>query len=300
MKISIIGSGAMGCIFTYLLKNYHSNINLYDTSQETVESIKKELKVVQNKKTNYIKVNISNSPEIIQNSDFIFIFVKSYDTESVAKIISEYGKNSTVVTLQNGIGNHENLLKHINEKNIILGTTTLGGYKTKLNNVIFGGNGEVVFGGIDSNKLNKLKNIFENSNIDSRISKDIKKDIWKKAIINAAINPLGALSSLTNGEILENSFLNNIQKAIVKESVSVANSNNIDLNYKDIINSIIEVCKKTSNNSCSMLQDIRFKRKTEIESINGQIVKFGKLKKIPTPLNQKIYRLIKELETKNS
>ena len=111
MKISIIGSGAMGCIFTYLLKNYHSNINLYDTSQETVESIKKELKVVQNKKTNYIKVNISNSPEIIRNSDFIFIFVKSYDTESVAKIISEYGKNSTVVTLQNGIGNYENLLK---------------------------------------------------------------------------------------------------------------------------------------------------------------------------------------------
>jgi len=288
LKISIIGSGAMGTIFTFLLNNENQNINLYDKSTKTVNAIKDGLFVNNNNHIEKISVNISNNPTSIKNSDFIFIFVKSYTTKSAGELISKYSPNSIIISLQNGIGNYENLLEFIKEENLIIGTTTFGGFKTDLNRVTFGGKGEIVFGGKNIKSLERLKILFSKSNMSSTISKNIQKDIWKKAIINAGINPLGALSLLTNGQILENNFLMNIQKSIIKEAVDVANANMIEINYDEILQSTITVCKNTYKNSCSMLQDIKFQRKTEIENINGIIVQYGKKFKIPTPTNKKL------------
>jgi len=118
---------------------------------------------------------------------------------------------------------------------------------------------------------------------------------WIKAIINSGINPLTAFFQCKNGYLLENPILEKIVEKVCEESVCIANANKINLTFEDMIQKTKEVIKNTSENYSSMLQSVKKGKKTEIDSINGEIVDIGKKHNINTSMNEVLVHLVKSL-----
>jgi len=297
MKTGIIGAGAMGSIFSFFFNKANLDFNIYDHTKQSVDILKSGLNVVVDGKSELININISNNTDILNDCDIIFLFVKSYSTEEAMRdVITALSKNSIIVTLQNGIGNMEIISEFIPDDRIVYGSTSIGATKINPNTIKLGGFGDNIIGGNNIDSVNSVENILKLANLNVIISDKPNETIWKKVIVNAGINPLGAIFSIPNGKIIENKHSLKIQEEIVRESVKIASKMDINMNPDEMVKLTRDVCKKTSANLCSMLQDVNAKRKTEIDSINGTIIKYGKEKSIAAPYNEVIYHIIKAKE----
>jgi 2-dehydropantoate 2-reductase len=120
--------------------------------------------------------------------------------------------------------------------------------------------------------------------------------IWGKLIVNVGINPLTAITRLKNGRLPDLPSTRMIMEEAVKEAVAVAQAKGIDLPYSDPLARVIEVCHATAENVASMLQDVLNRRETEIDAINGAIVREGKIMNIPTPVNFTLLSLVHAIQ----
>jgi 2-dehydropantoate 2-reductase len=178
----------------------------------------------------------------------------------------------------------------------VYGTTTIGGYKEGPSTVVLGGMGEIVIGGSDEIALDLVNSVLRTAGLDVHITPTPGEAVWKKAVINAGINPLGALTGLENGKLLENEHLSALQESLIRECAAVAMTEGISLDPDDMIAAAREVCERTAANRCSMLQDLDARRKTEIDSINGHIIRAGLRNGVRAPYNEAVYRLVKARE----
>lgn len=149
----------------------------------------------------------------------------------------------------------------------------------------------------NDNKIYEVSDILKESGLDVSVSEKIYSHIWKKVIINSAINPITALTGLKNGALIENDNLRYLLKNVCIESTKIA-TREVELPKENMVKETENIAKLTSENKSSMLQDIENKHKTEIECINGAIVFIGKKFDIETPYNQTLYSLIKGKEKK--
>ncbi len=297
MQIGITGAGAMGSIFAHFFLTSGLRVNIYEKNKEVCKAIQKGLDIVIGEKTITHYPLIADSPKILEECSCIFLFTKSYSTEEAAAVLSHLeNKESIIISLQNGLGNYEILRKHIKPDRIVYGTTSIGASKTSPGEVKFGGTGNVTAGGKSRKNTDRVINLLTQAGINAKFTDDPEKALWQKAIINAGINPIAALLGVPNGKLIENSYSLELQDKIISEAVDVASAMGIDLMRHEMILITKEVCRNTSANTCSMLQDIRNMRKTEIDAINGQIIRFGKQNSVSTPFNESIYMLVKAQE----
>ncbi|PKL37341.1 MAG: hypothetical protein CVV44_17055 [Spirochaetae bacterium HGW-Spirochaetae-1] len=298
MNIGIAGAGAMGCLFAHHLQKGGFPVSLYENDTETVLSIKQGLTVTDGERNEIMYPNIDTTPSILSGCAYIFIFVKSHTTGEVMQNIRNYIEDETVIiTLQNGIGNYEIIARVFPDSGILYGTTSMGAFKPQKNSVKPGGKGDTVLGGNNAHALHEIISILKTCGIEAAQTDDPGLAVWTKAVINAGINPIGALLNIPNGEILSSRHSQWLQDTIVGECVAVAKRCGISLDEKEMLARTREVCRKTASNLCSMLQDITNKRKTEIDSINGRFIKYGKKHALDIPVNETVYNLIKARES---
>jgi len=302
LKIAIIGVGAMGSLFAYLLYKAGFNPWLLDRYQERVDIIKKEgLRVEGVSGTHCITIErITTKPEEIGIVDLAIIFVKAYDTEEALRgALPLIDEKTMVLSLQNGLNNLERIIVIIGKRRVIAGITAHGATQLSYGHIRHAGIGETVIGSLEDGKIeqiSEIKKLLESSSVKTRITDDVEGTIWSKLIINAAINPLTALTQLRNGKIIEYEELLDIQLRIVKEACAVARAKGITIHYHDPVEKVKDVCRATASNISSMLQDILNGKRTEIDYINGAIVSEGSKYHIATPYNEILTRLIKALE----
>ena len=302
MKIAIVGIGAMGSLFAYCFCRSGYSPWLLDTCQESVDTIKKDgLKVEGVTGTHHISFHkITTKPEEIGIVDLIIIFVKAYDTEKAMRdAVSLMGDRTVVLTLQNGLNNLEKIAGIVGKNRTIGGITSHGATRFSHGHIRHAGIGETIIGslkGEEIKELGKTKNVLDSSGIQTSITDDVEGIIWSKLIINAAINPLTALTQLKNGEIIEHSELLDVQLRVVEEACAVARAKGVAIHYLNPLEKVKDVCKTTASNKSSMLQDILSGKKTEIDYINGAIVSEGSKHNISTPYNDILTRLVKALE----
>jgi 2-dehydropantoate 2-reductase len=229
--------------------------------------------------------------------DLLILTVKSYDTESAIKQVKKIiGENTIVLSLQNGLSNIDVIKNVIGSDNIIAGVTTHGAYLSKPGLIKHTGQGSTMIGELNCEKTNRLKQVvdlFNNSGIQTNISENIIREIWIKAIINSSINPLTTIFICKNGYLIKNPILEKIVENICNESTSIANAMGFDLLYDDIIKITKDVIIKTSDNYSSMLESYKNGKKTEIDAINGKLIKIGKMYNADTILNELLLQLVK-------
>ena len=148
----------------------------------------------------------------------------------------------------------------------------------------------------DQADLRILTDLLISAGLNTTIVEDIIQESWEKIFVNVGINPFGALTRLTNGKLLENEGIKILMSEAVKEAIEVAKKKNIKLSENNFVELTYDVAKKTSNNKNSMLQDILKGKKTEIDFMNGRILKYAKDLNLKTPINELLTSLVKGLE----
>ncbi|HPS59188.1 MAG TPA: 2-dehydropantoate 2-reductase [Spirochaetota bacterium] len=300
MKTGIAGAGAMGSLFASFFIETKIDTVLYEISPETVNCIKNELKIITSGNEIILHPVISDDPSILAEADIIFLFVKSYSTADAAAVILKAAKSGAIiVSLQNGLGNFEALSRSFDPERIVYGTTTFGAAKKSPSEVIFGGRGSVSIGGVSPWAVQKVSDLLVSAGLDVNISDNPERIVWLKALINAGINPIATILGIKNGQILENTYALQIQESILKEAVAAAGSIGLDFDLSMLIEETRSICSKTSVNTCSMLQDHRSGRKTEIDSINMKIVETGEAAGLDMKYNRMVSLIVKAMEEIN-
>lgn len=316
IRIGIIGAGSIGSLFGGYLAYYRTE----DFDQEIIffsrklhcDAIREKGLIIQNNK-NTLHISGINAYENLSefyekfknanefNFDYIIISTKSTDLENVLSEYKEIIRQSTyIVLLQNGIGNEEVVAKYYGKEKIVRIITSHGALLKKPGKILHTGEGFVKIGfPFNKNGSSELKffsSFLTSSGLNTEIVDNIDELIWEKAFVNIAINPLGALTRLNNGELIKNSDLRNIMRKLIKESVSVSHGLGINLPDKDYFKLAKDVAYHTRDNKNSMLQDILRSNPTEIDYLNGKIVEIAKKLGFNTPVNELITILIKGLE----
>lgn len=301
MKIVIVGPGAMGCLFAAFLAKSKEEIWLLDKNKEKAAKINQQGIIVEGISGNGLaKVKCTADVKEIDKADLIIVCVKSFNTkEAMLQAKPLVGPNTKVLTLQNGIGNIEIIAETIGEDKVIGGTTNEGATLMDIGHSRHAGKGETVIGMPDGKtpvEMRSIREIFNKVGFETKMSRDIKGLLWSKLIINVGINALTAITRLNNGKLPEFEGTRKIMREAVTEAVKVAKRKRIKLIYDDPLAKVEAVCEATASNVSSMLQDVLRKKRTEIDFINGVIVRLGQELGIPTPVNALLVDLVKTIE----
>jgi 2-dehydropantoate 2-reductase len=301
MKIVIVGPGAIGCLLAASFAKAKEDVWLLDKDKARAQKINALGIRIEGVSGNWsAKVNASTENKDLKNADLVIMAVKSYDTkDAIALARPLLGQDTRILTLQNGIGNIEVIAEAAGNDKVIGGVTNLGATLLETAHVRHAGRGETIIGRLDGKipvEMRYIRELFNKAGLETRISRDIKSLLWSKLIINVGINALTAITHLKNGGLLEFEGTRRILREAVSEATRIIKRKRIKLIYDDPLAKVEAVCEATSANISSMLQDILKKRRTEIDYINGVIVRQSQELGIPAPVNSLLVDLVKTME----
>jgi len=301
MKIAVVGAGAMGSLFGGLLAESGADVWLYDIWDEHVNAINKNgLSIEREGKFRSVSVKATTDPNRIGISDLVIIFVKSTNTSQAAKTAKFLMDDSSLIlTLQNGMGNADTIAEVIEPTRIIAGTTSHGATMLGPGSIRHAGIGPTTIGmWADGGKDKALyiAKFLTEAGIKTETVDDIQSVIWNKLLVNVGINAITALTGIKNGQLLDLSATQDISRAAVEEAMELARVQGVMIR-EDSVEHVFEIAKATSPNRSSMGQDVDNKRLTEIEAINGFVVREASKIGLKVPVNKTLTALIETLQS---
>lgn len=299
-QILIVGTGALGCLFAAMLARAGIPVAMLGSWQAGIRAIREQgisLTEADGQTVNYA-VPVTNEPGECAGISSALVLVKAYQTaRAAAQLAHCLPIDGVALTLQNGLGNREQLQSHLAPEQVAIGTVTVGATLTAPGQVRVGGTGIISLA--PHPRLGIIQDALQQAGFGVGIVPEIENLLWGKLVFNAALNPLSALLRVRNGELLTRPAARPIWEAAVRETAEVAQALGIPLPYSDPIAATEGVLQRVGTNQSSMLQDVLHGRMTEIEAISGEIVRAGESAGIPTPVNRMLYQLITAL-TDNS
>ena len=301
MRVFVIGSGAISSLYAGYLAKGGVDVTMVARNAEVVEQIKKNgLRIEGIRGEHTIKLPVVTDVGDDPQADLVLICVKAYDTAgAVEQHAKLFGENTLAVTVQNGIGNVEEVTQRIGEQNVLAGTTTMGAFVAGPGVVHHAGEGETTLGEVRGGKSERAANIAETltaAGLPTKVSENINVLLWTKLCINVAINPLTALLRVRNGVLAEHEETRSVMLAGVNETITLARKLGIELEGEALRARVIEVAQLTAKNKSSMLVDSLKGKRTEIGYINGAVARLGREHGVPTPVNDVLANLVSAQE----
>lgn len=301
MNIAVIGAGAMGGLFAARLAASGQPVSVVDVWEEHIRAIREHgLQLDTEAGTLTTHPAAATRVEELQPADLAIIFVKSSMTsaaaESALRILRPSGR---ILTLQNGLGNAETIAGIIGGDRVLAGTTAQGATLLGPGRIRHGGRGEThigCFAGAADEYCREVARNLSQAGIPTLAEDAVEPLIWGKLVINVGINALTALLRFHNGQLAEFEETRELLESAVREAVQVADAAGVRLPYDDAASKVRATAVATSANRSSMLQDILQGRFTEIDVINGAVVREGERRGVPTPVNRTLTLLVKALE----
>ena len=298
--VIIVGAGALGSFIGGMLSTV-TRVSLIGREPHLRVIRERGLDISGITEGVYHPVAAIEPSDIPRESGKVFIFtVKGYNTRLAVETVRQFVEQGDVaMTLQNGIGNDEIISEILGCDRLIAGVTSNGITFGGPGQITHAGTGETVIGAIhrrDHHLAQTLSDLFNAAGIGTRMTRNICGEIWTKLIVNAAINPLTAITGMRNGCLLEMRELMDIVAGIVEEVETTARAVNIRLPECDKFEKTVTVIRNTARNKSSMLQDIERSRRTEIDSINGAVVRYATSAGLDVPLNRLMTSLVRAIE----
>lgn len=301
MKVSIIGAGAMGGLFGSLMTEAGLDVQLVDIWQEHVREIKaKGLRINRDGHIRHVRLDIYTDYRRTRPADLIVVFVKGPQTGEAAAAAAEIIESGGVVlTLQNGVGNAAVLAKELDPAKVITGATSYGSTVLGPGSILHAGIGPTVIGpwaGADMQKVQAAAELLNAATIQTEVMDDVEALVWNKLMVNLGINAIVALTGIRNGQLLDLEDTRELSRMAVEEGLAVARAKGIAVR-QDAVEHCWWVAEQTGKARASMGQDVDAKRLTEIETINGVIVRLGRELGLETPVNFALTALVKTLQS---
>jgi 2-dehydropantoate 2-reductase len=293
-SILIAGTGAMACLFAARLAGAGIPVVMTGTWPAGLDALEKSgvCLVQADGSSQAYPVQVIREGQACKPARYALVLVKSWQTECAAqRLVKCLASDGLALTLQNGLGNREKLLRALGPGRVALGVTTSGATLLAPGRVIPAGEGVIALNGTPG--LEPLGELLKQAGFRVENVADAQALLWGKLVINAAINPLTAVLGIPNGELLDHQETRNLMAELAGEAATVANALGIHLHYENPATAAEYVAQRTAANLSSMLQDIRNGRPTEIDAICGEIVRLGEQSGVPTPLNRVMWQLVK-------
>jgi 2-dehydropantoate 2-reductase len=272
----------------------------YDVSREHVDAINRDGLRLSGAGDVVGRLRATADPGELPPCDFGIVATKSMHTGSAVAASAHAFEAGSVCSVQNGVGNEEAIAEHV--ERVIRGTTFPAGKLVEPGHVLWEVKGDTTIGPFEPSpapmeEVERLADACTRAGMPTEAVADARGPQWLKLIFNAATNPIGALTGLSHGRVCEDPALRALVTALVDEGKAVAAAQGIELD-KDP-EELIDYAARPEvayDHKASMLQDVEARRETEIDFLNGGIVRFGREHGVPTPLNEAVAALIKGLE----
>ncbi len=301
MRVCVVGCGAVGSLFAANLAQLDDvEVWAYDLAHDHVDAINRD------------GLRLSGAGEVVGHPravsdarelpacDFGIVATKAMHTESAIEATAPAFAHGAVATVQNGLGNEEVLARRV--ERVIRGTTFPAGKLLAPGHVQWDVKGDTTFGPFEpkpasTEEVERLADACTRAGMPTHAVADARGPQWRKVIFNAATNPVGALTRLTHGRVCERPDLRLVVSALVDEGKAVAAAQGIELDQdpEDLIDHAARP-EVAYDHKASMLQDVEARRPTEIDYLNGGIVRVGEEHGVPTPMNAAIWALVRGLE----
>ncbi len=297
MRIAILGTGALGCVFAAHLAA-QADVWMLGSWAEGIAAVQREgIRITERDgRVWQVPVQATTDPAQVPPVDYALLLVKSYQTERAAAWAARVLRpDGLAVTFQNGLDNGPKLAAAVGSARAAVGVNYTGAtlvgpgetrHTAQLTNII--GTSSVT-----AERVIVMCDLLTSVGLSTRASDAIEGELWGKAVVNAAINPLTALWRVPNGELLAASERRGLLVDLVGEAARVAEARGITLPLADPLAHTEKICRASATNHSSMLQDIERGRPTEIDAINGVIVSEGRRLGVPVPLNEAVWRLVR-------
>ena len=303
MNVLILGAGAMGCLYGAALHRAGCEVTFVDVNQAHIDAINAGgLELETRAGTERLAIPARRPEEVSETVDLVVVFTKTFHTDTaLAGIAAAIGPETWLLSLQNGLGNDRRLAAHAAEDRVMVGASSLPSDLVGPGKVRSHGEGGSklypAFGG-DPAFAQEVCNLLTQGGLPAAIEPDIHGAIWSKAIFNATMNPLCALTRRTPGFLGAHAESRALIRDLVEEGVAVANASGVAVSAQPIHDLTHVSVTDHADHEASMQQDVKAGRRTEVDAINGAIVEAARAAGLEAPLTETLWRLVKLEEAK--
>jgi 2-dehydropantoate 2-reductase len=301
VRVAVIGCGAVGSLFAANLARLDDvEVWAYDLASEHVAAINERGLRLSGAAEVVGRLRATTRADELPACDFGIVATKSMHTEDAVAATARAFADGSVCSVQNGVGNEEVVAAHV--PRVIRGTTFPAGRVVAPGHVHWDVQGDTTIGPFEPKPapmeaVERLADACTRAGMPTHAVPDARGPQWRKLIFNAATNPIGALTGLTHGRVCEDEALRRLVSALVNEGKAVAAAQGIGLDADP--EELIDYAARPDvayDHKASMLQDVEARGQTEIDYLNGGIVRFAREHGVATPLNEAVTALIKGLE----
>jgi 2-dehydropantoate 2-reductase len=301
VRICVVGCGAVGSLFAANLAQLDDvEVWAYDLAQEHVAAINRNGLRLSGAGEVVGRLRATSDPGQLPACDFGIVATKAMHTSAAIEATAAAFTDGCVATVQNGLGNEEAIAEHA--ERVIRGTTFPAGKLLGPGHVQWDVKGDTTLGPFErkpapDDEIRRLAHACSRAGMPTTAVADARGPQWRKVIFNAATNPIGALTGLTHGRVCGQAQLRRLVSGLADEgkAVAVAHDIELDADPEDLIDHAAKP-EVAYGHKASMLQDVEARRPTEIDYLNGGIVRFGEERGVTTPLNRAVWALVKGVE----
>ncbi len=303
MKIAVIGAGAMGSIYGGHL-SLNNEVYLVDTKQTVVDTINEKGLILEEDG----KQNIYHPKAVVDTSglgemDLIILFVKALSSRAALsgnKCL--IGKETYVMTLQNGSGHEDILGEFVDKEHILIGTTEDQGTVVGTAHVRHGGEGNTNLGMITEDKagiLPKIKDTFDSCGFRMKLHDNIQQLIWNKLFTNISLSAVTAVLQVKMGYIASDEHAFAMAGMLLHEAVETAHALGLEANEKELLEKVKRTSENVPEGITSICADLGKGRKTEVDTISGSVIRAAKKAGVPVPCHEFLVHMVHAMENKS-
>ncbi|MEI7431333.1 MAG: 2-dehydropantoate 2-reductase [Betaproteobacteria bacterium] len=293
MKIAVMGAGAVGCYYGGMLARASHEVTLIGRAPHVEAVLRDGLLMDTQSFREYVPTLASTEASAVKGAELVLFCVKSTDTAaSTTAIAPHLDAEAIVLSLQNGVDNTERLQTHLSclvAPAVVYVATEMAGP----GHLKHHGRGELVIGPEAASR--GLEKVFSAAGVPIEVSDNVTGALWAKLILNCVYNALSAITQLPYGRLVQGTGVEQLMREIVQECLAVAHGEGVTV-PGDTWEAVERIARTMPNQLSSTAQDLARGKLSEIDFINGHILRKGAALGIATPINQTLHTLVKLIE----
>jgi 2-dehydropantoate 2-reductase len=301
MRVAVLGAGAVGCFFGGMLARAGHQVTLIGRQAHVDVFRATGLRFEGLKFDEHVRVEASTDPAAVRGAGLVLFCVKSTDTEAAATQIAPHlHAGAIVVNLQNGVDNTERIQSRVSQP-VIPAVVYVATEMAGAGHLKHHGRGDLVIGASDArvpaSALALVKLAFEPAGVPVVISDNVAGELWMKLVVNCAYNAVSAIAQVPYGVMIKGTGVRELMRDVVEECLAVAKAGGVKM-AADTLARVYRIADAMPSQYSSTAQDLARGKPTEIDHLNGHVVRRGEALGVPTPANRALHALVRLIESK--